>query len=140
MLIESTVSIPPMSSEMIEKVRAVEHLSRKRKQVKIPIEDYLHGGMYVRTARVPAGIAFTGVRIIVETSLVVNGHAIIHTGVEWVEVKGFNVFAAAKNRKQVFVTFTDVELTMFFPTKAKTVKEAEEQFTDEVSSLQSRGA
>lgn len=138
MMLERTVSIPPMSPRMIEKVRALEHLSRKHKQVKIRVHDYLHGGMYVRTVKIPAGVMITGVHIVVETNLVVNGHAMIHTGVEWVEVDGYNVFACAAHRKQVFVAVSDIELTMFFPTDAKTVKEAEERFTDEASMLQSR--
>lgn len=140
MMLTETVSIPSMSPQMIEKVRALEHLARKHKQVKIPVHDYLHGGMYVRTVKIPAGVMVTGVHIVVETNLVVNGHAMIHTGVEWVEVDGYNVLACAARRKQVFVAVSDIELTMFFPTDAKTVKEAEEQFTDEASSLQNRGA
>jgi len=139
MMLTETVSIPPMSSEMIAKVRAIEHLSRKRKQVKIPVHHYLHGGMYVRTVRIPAGVMITGVHIVIETNLVVNGHAMIHSGVEWVETDGYAVLACAANRKQIFVAISDIDLTMFFPTDAKTVKEAEERFTDESSSLQNRG-
>lgn len=132
------IPIPPLPAEMIEKVRHIEYLSKQRPQVKIPVQHYLHGGMYVRTVRVPAGVMITGVHIVVETNLVVSGHAMIHTGYEWIESDGYNVMAAAANRKQIFVAISDVDLTMFFPTDAKTVKEAEEHFTNEASLLQNR--
>lgn len=140
MMLQDTVSIPPMSADMIAKVRQVEHLSKKRQQVKIPVLHYLHGGVYVRTVKIPAGVMITGAHIIVETNLIVNGHAMIHNGDEWQEFLGYNTLPAAANRKQIFVAISDIDLTMFFPTDAKTVKEAEERFTDEYSSLQNRGA
>lgn len=128
--------IPPMTHEMIEKVRKVEHLSRQRKQVKIPVQHYLHGGVYVRTVKLPAGVMITGAHIIIETNLVVSGHAMVHDGDEWLEIQDYKVLAAAAHRKQIFIAISDVDLTMFFPTTAKNVREAEEQFTSEANLLQ----
>ena len=128
-----------MSSEMIGKVRQVEHLAKRYPQLKIPVQHYLHGGMYVRTVTLPAGVMITGAHIIVETNLVVNGHAMVHDGNQWIECLGYKVIPAAAHRKQIFVAITDVNLTMFFPTDAKTVKDAEEQFTSEAHLLQNRG-
>lgn len=139
MQLETINDIPPMTREMIDKVRTVEALSKQRPQVKIPIQHYLHGGVYVRTARLPAGVMITGAHIIVETNLIINGHAMIHNGESWIENVGYNALACAAHRKQIFVAISDVDLSMFFPTDAKTVKEAEERFTNEFSLLQNRG-
>lgn len=128
-----------MTSEMMDKVRRVEYLAKNNPQVKIPIQHYLHGGMYVRTVKLPAGVMITGAHIIVETNLVINGHAMIHTGEKWFENVGYNVLACSAHRKQIFVAISAVDLTMFFPTDAKTVRQAEERFTNEFSLLQNRG-
>lgn len=140
MYLQEINDIPPMSPEMMDKVRAVEALAKQMPQVKIPIQHYLHGGVYVRTARIPAGVMITGAHITIETNLLISGTAMIHTGEKWIENVGYNVMACAANRKQIFVAISDTILTMFFPTDAKTVKEAEERFTNEFSLLQTREA
>lgn len=131
--------IPPMTKEQVDKVRLLEEISKKHPQFNIPVEHFLHGGMYVRTVMIPKGIVITGALIRLETTLVVSGHAMIHTGDAWIEREGYNVLPAAAGRKQIFVALSDVNLTMFFPTTAKTVKDAEEQFTSEANLLQNRG-
>lgn len=128
-----------MSEEQVDKVRCLELASMRNPQVKIPVEHFLHGGMYARTVKLPQGVVITGALIRLETTLVVNGHAMIHTGDAWIEREGYNVLPAAAGRKQIFVALSDVNLTMFFPTEAKTVKDAEEQFTTEADLLQNRG-
>lgn len=137
-LVELT-DFPPMSRDQINKVRTLEALARAQPQVKIHVDHFLHGGMYVRTVMIPAGVLITGALIRVETSLVMSGSAMVYTGERWIEHSGYGVLAAAKNRKQIFIAITDLNLTMFFPCDCKTVKDAEEQFTSEASLLQSRG-
>lgn len=132
-------TIPPMTDYMIERVRRVEKLSRNFPQLKIPVEHLLHGGMYVRTVKIPKGVMITGALIELATTLIISGHAMIHTGESWVEREGYHVIAAEAGRKQIFVALSEVNLTMFFPTAAKTVKDAEEQFTNEADLLQNRG-
>lgn len=139
MLPAQLIPIPPMTGDMIDKVRQVEHLAKRYPQLKIPVQHYLHGGIYVRTVTLPAGIMITGAHIVVETNLVVSGHAMVHTGEQWVECQGYKVMPAAANRKQIFVAISDVNLTMFFPTSAENVRDAEEQFTNEAHLLQNRG-
>ena len=114
MLPVKTDGLPPMTPAMLNKVSAVEAYARTRPQVQIPVQHHLHGGTYVRTVKLPAGTMITGAHILIETSLVVNGHAIIYTGDKWVERCGYNVLAAAANRKQIFIAISDVDLTMFF--------------------------
>lgn len=139
MLTNSIESIPSMPRDMLDRVRRLEQAARKHPQLKIPMQHYLHGGMYVRTCRIPAGVMITGALIIIETNLVVDGHAIIHTGERWVESTGYKVIPASAHRKQIFIALSDIYLTMFFPTEAKTVRDAEEQFTSEADLLQNRG-
>lgn len=128
-----------MCEETIDKVRLMEEASLLRPQAKIPVEHFLHGGMYVRTVKVPAGMMITGALIRVETTIIMSGHAMFYTGEAWRENHGYGVYAAAANRKQIFIALTDLNLTMFFPSDAKTVRDAEEQFTSEASLLQNRG-
>lgn len=107
-------------------------------QVSLLTEHILHGGMYCRTVRLKANTVITGALIKVPTILVVCGHAKVLTGEGWTEIHGYNVFAASAPRKQVFVALGDVVITAVFPTKATTVEQAEQEFTDEAELLQSR--
>ncbi len=138
-VIETNNFVPQMSPEMMEKVRQVENIAKRYPQLKIPVKHYIHAGVYVRTVAIPAGVMITGAHIIVDTNLVIEGHALVHTGEQWVECIGYRVIPAAANRKQIFVAITDINLTMFFATDAENVKDAEERFTSEFSLLQNRG-
>jgi hypothetical protein len=88
--------------------------------------------------RVPAGVVITGALIKVATLLVAHGAAIVYVGDEPLHLSGHTVLPASAGRKQAFVALSDVHLTMIFPTNARTVAEAEAQFTDEPELLASR--
>lgn len=103
--------------------------------VEIVTEHLIHGGMYARTIRVAKGVVFTSVLIKIPTTVVVHGHlAIDGVGV----VEGYGVLAGSAFRKQAYMTLSDVEMTMIFPTQATTVEEAEQEFTDELDQLMTR--
>jgi hypothetical protein len=70
--------------------------------------------------------------------LIVHGHCIVYIGDQSKELHGYNVLAASAGRKQAFIAVTDTYLTMIFVTDAKTVAEAEDEFTDEAHLLFSR--
>jgi hypothetical protein len=55
-----------------------------------------------------------------------------------VPLEGYNVFSAAAGRKMAFVALSNTSMTMLFATQAKTVAEAEAEFTDEVDMLMTR--
>ena len=57
---------------------------------------------------------------------------------EVAEVKGFDVFIAEANRKQVALALEKSSIVMIFKTDAKTIEEAEEEFTNEPEKLASR--
>jgi hypothetical protein len=130
--------IPAMADEAIARVRELEQWTRTLPQVAVETEHVLHAGMYARTIRIPAGVVLTGVLIRVPTMLVVSGHVTVFVGEGTVEIAGYHVIAASARRRQAFLAHKDTWLTMVFPTRAKTVEEAEEEFTEEVDLLMSR--
>lgn len=124
-----------MSFSAIEKVRNLTAKSLKLPQIELEMSHMIHGGMYARTIKIPAGIIITGVLIKISTIVIVSGNVIVFTGDDSIELSGYHVLAASKNRKQAFYAFIDTELTMIFPSNAKTIAEAEAEFTDEADQL-----
>ena len=130
--------IPAMSDRSIGNVYELENIVLSQPQIPVPTQHVLHGGMYARTIMIPAGIVLTGALIKVATTLVVSGEVIVYIGDTCKKLIGYNVFAASSNRKQAFVAITDTYLTMVFPSKVKTIEEAEMEFTDDFERLMSR--
>ena len=56
-----------------------------------------------------------------------------------VRLKGTHIFRASAGRRQIFVAYEDTTISMSFATRAKTLLEAEAEFTDETDLLMSRG-
>lgn len=137
-LMSPFLSIAAASADALVKLRAAEFALSQTPQIDVATEHVLHGGMYARTVRLGSGVIITGALIKIPTMLVFNGHADVLIGDEWAEFNGYGVIPASAGRKQVFVTRSAVELTMIFPTQAKTVEEAEAEFTDEAGRLMSR--
>lgn len=129
--------LPAATPETLERILDAEGKLSERPQVEIPIEHVLHGGMYARTCRLPGNFCIVGALIKVPTIVIVNGDTLIFAGEQWQRLEGFNVMPAASGRKCIFITQAPTEITMMFPTKAKTVAEAEAEFTEEVAKLQS---
>lgn len=102
------------------------------------MEHHLHAGMYARTARVAAGMAFTSVMIKIPTLVIVHGECCVFVDGKWHIMSGYNVIKASAHRIQAYATFEETEITMIFPSNARTVEEAEAEFTDESSDLLSR--
>ena len=132
--------IPAMSAKAIRAVRALEARVLALPQVQIETRHVLHAGMYARTICVPAGVLVTGAHIKIPTLLIVSGHATVLIGGEDVELTGYAVIPASAGRKQAVYAHADTLLTMLFPTGARTVEEAEQEFTDEPDRLRSRHA
>ncbi|MDR2195652.1 MAG: hypothetical protein LBE50_03475 [Gallionellaceae bacterium] len=135
----STVHLPAMNDAAMEAARRVEAWAREQPdQVWMATHHVIHGGMYARTVRIPAGVAIVGVTVKCTTLLVFAGCATVYIGDDTVEIEGYGVIPASAGRKQVFVARTDTFLTMLFPTEARTVEEAENEFTDAADTLMSR--
>ena len=113
-------------------------LERDFPQAKIETEHLFHAGMYARTVWMPAGSVVVGARIKIQTILILNGHVRMKTGENWEELAGYCVLSGAAGRRGIVVVLEDTVATMIFPTNAKTVEEAEQQFTDEFEELGTR--
>ena len=138
-LVAQSDLIPAMSDESIEQAREIEKQILERPQVSIATDHLLHAGVYTRTILLAKGVALTGALVKRSVNLIINGHVLMSIGDDKArEIKGYKVHAAMANRKQVFVAKEDTYLTMFFATEAKTIDEAEREFTDEIDVLISR--
>lgn len=135
---DAVTAIAPMGDLSIDKVRQLEVEALKMPQVKVETTHVFHAGMYARTCKVPAGVLITGALIRVATLLVVVGEAMVYTDDGTKRMDGYNLLAASAKRKQAFFAIKDTYITMVFPTKATTVEQAEEEFTDEADDLQTR--
>ena len=134
----TTGYIPATSEKALAKVKTLETEVLKLPQLELCHYHILHGGMYARTIRLAAGSVMTGKLIKVATLLIISGDVRVSTEDGYTDFIGYNILAGSANRQGAFAAITDCDMTMIFPTKAKTIKEAEEEFTDEAHLLVSR--
>lgn len=128
-----------MSDRGLEAVRALERHSLEHVEQVLPVTHHLiHAGMYHRTILVPKGMTLTGAHIKLATTIIISGNASMYADAGAINFVGYNVRAGMPGRKAAFHAHEDTHLTMIFPTKARTVAEAEEEFTDEAHRLFSR--
>lgn len=128
--------IPLMSDRAIALVRAYEAEKLVLPQVKIKTQHVLHAGMYTRTIIIPANTVLTGALVKIPTMLVITGDVVVSRGEEeGLYIGGVAVLPASAGRKQVFVTYAETTVTMIFATDARTIEQAEAQFTDETDML-----
>ncbi len=133
------VSVPAMTGRGLDLVKRIEKRLLQEEQVQIATQHVIHAGIYSRTICIPAGVALTGALIKIPTTLVICGRASVLIGDgDEVLVDGYRVFACSAGRKQAFIAHADTWLTMSFKTSARTVEEAEDEFTDEADRLFSR--
>lgn len=130
--------INSMSDESLSNVDKLEEFILKQPQVDIPTTHTLHGGVYTRTIKIPAGVILTGALIKIPTTIIIEGSVTVYVGEKSKNIDGYTVFVAHAHRKQAFIAHTDTCVTMIFRTDARTVKEAEQQFTDDSNILMSR--
>ena len=130
--------LPAMTEDDIGKARAIEDLILQMPQVDLIHTQTLHGGVYTRTVTIPAGVVITGALIKIETTLVVCGHCTVFIGGRTMNIDGYHVLKTSAGRKQVFIAHEDTHLAMIFATNARTLEEAEEEFTDESERLMTR--
>lgn len=135
---EAIMALPASSPRQLGMVYELERVNSRLPQVPIATHHLLHAGMYHRTITIPAGVRLTGALIKRATTLTLSGDATFTAGDGLVRLTGYHVIPASAHRKQAFYAHADTSLTMSFPTKAQTVREAEEEFTDEHEMLFSR--
>lgn len=130
--------ITPMSDSSIQRVRTLEAMVAELPQTELATHHVIHAGMYARTITIPEGMVMTGVFIKIPTMLIVHGDVLMCVDDGVVELTGYNVVPASAGRKQAYITKSEVHMTMLFPTQAKTVEQAEAEFTNEADILVSR--
>jgi hypothetical protein len=121
----------PASPQAIDKVNRFAAVLKEMPQTPFVTEHMLHAGMYTRTVRLPAETAAAAVLIKPPTVLIFQGTADIYSDDEVIKVTGYSVLPGSAGRKIAFVTYSDVAMSMIFPTTVRTIEEAERQFTDE---------
>ena len=137
-LVPITPCLPATQPEVLKKLFVAQERILKEEQVPIHTQHLIHGGMYARTITMPPGTVLVGALIKRPTVVITVGSGRVLFGQEWADIDGYQVLPASKDRKQVFFSRGALVITMLFPTSAKTVEEAEEEFTDEAELLLSR--
>lgn len=136
--------IPTMDSHAIDTVYRIEALNLARPQTDLRFEHDFWAGVYARTMIVPelpegARCLITSALIRLPTLLIAQGDALLYVGDDApLALSGMTKLKADAGRKVAYLAQSDFRLTMIFATSAKTVEEAEEEFTSEAHLLQSR--
>lgn len=130
--------IPSMTSKDVALAEKAEKALLELEQSKCVTRHTLHAGVYTRTILLKKGEALVGALIKIPTTLMINGVIRVYVGGEVYNVDGFKAFVADANRKQVMIALEDTIVTMIFKTEAKTIREAEDEFTDDGDKLMSR--
>jgi hypothetical protein len=142
--LRDTTVIPAMSVASVAKVRRLTDLSLKHlPQIPFKTLHRLNAGQYFRIVTIPApppggkGTVCTGVLVKIPTNLTIIGDVIVYMGEgeEPKHVRGWEQFQGSAGRKQAFLSQGEFTMIMSFATKAKTVAEAQAEFTDEIDLL-----
>lgn len=136
--IRQNPTIPATSNHILDVTRIVESMMKETPQFDLETTHSLFAGIYSRTVRLPAGVMITGALIKIPTVLTIVGDVTLTIGDHVEDVKGFRLFECSPGRKQIMYAKAESYVTMSFASNAKTVEEAEEQFTDEYENLMSR--
>lgn len=133
----TAVLVPP-SPAMLKALDGIHARILSLPQVEIATEHLLHGGMYARTIRLVPGTKMVGSLINRATILILRGDCSVLIGDKRVDFTGYSIIPGCAGRKQFFVTRGPVEMTMIFPTSARTIEEAEDEVFAEADQLMSR--
>lgn len=130
--------LAPASPVTLDQLAKVHELLDACPQIPLTTEHLLHGGMYARTIRREPDSVTIGSLINRATILIVNGDCSMLVGDQRVELTGYNVLVGLSGRKSFSWAHGPVEMTMIFPTLAKTIEEAENEIFAEADQLVSR--
>jgi hypothetical protein len=138
-----TTLIPAPAPEVLDGITRLQNFllylpEEDFKQVPLPTEHLLWGGMYARTVRREFDSVTIGSLINKATILIVSGPCSMLIGDRRVDLDGYNVLAGLPGRKSMSVAHGPVVMTMIFPTSAQTVEEAENEIFAEADLLVSR--
>lgn len=83
---------------------AIEHCD----EVDIPIEQFIHEGVYYRTCKVPKDVAIIGALIKIPTTVIVSGDCYVTLGNTVGRLEGYSVIKAEAGRRQAFRAVKDI--------------------------------
>lgn len=132
------VTLLPVSPDRRAQVEELTKRMLEQPQTEIRTQHLLHAGVYARTITLPAGNLLTSVLIKIPTVVVLNGDVTVSTNDQPLRFTGYNVLPGSASRKLAYLSHTDTQITMLFPSSASSVEEAEAEFTDETEQLGSR--
>lgn len=131
-------SLPVTAGEALRLTKEFEAFAMQQPQVELETVHVLHAGIYSRTVRIPASVVITGALIKIPTVLTIFGNMRLTAGDKCIDVEEFATFKCPAGRKQIMYAKSDCLVQMSFATNAKTVEEAEDEFTNEGDLLMSR--
>lgn len=132
-------NIIKQSSELlVSNLKEIEKKMLTKEQIKLLTIHSLYNGVYTRTILLKENEVICGALIKIPTTLIINGNIQVSDGDSVVDIVGFDVFLCEPNRKQLMKANGNTSITMLFKTDAKTIEEAEQEFTDDFLSLVSR--
>lgn len=137
-LSENELHLLPTTLAEVEKLTALQERMIPLPQAPIHTDHVLHAGMYSRTITMPPNCPLVGALIKIPTLVITVGDGFVYVNGHWKEVRGYQVVPGCKGRKQAFYSVGPLIITMIFATQARTVEEAEREFTDEHELLLSR--
>ena len=125
-------NILPATPAAIKKVNELAHaINTQLSPLEFVTEHVLHAGMYTRTLRLPPHIVLAAALIKRPTMLIVSGACDVWVNGDLIRIEGYSVIPGTAMRKFALTTYSPVNASMLFPTSAKTVDEAQREFTDE---------
>lgn len=138
-LITTNTKLPSTPDKTKELLKQAQEIVKERyEQIELTTVHTIHSGVYTRTITLKPGTFIISGEIKIPTTLIVQGKAKVNLGNKAYTILGYHVLTAQAGRKQYIEAIEETNLTMLFKTDAKTVEEAEEEFTDEYEDLISR--
>lgn len=135
----SEVRMPAASVASIEFVRSLAEKSKSLKQVPLKTHHMFHAGIYARTIVLKKDVLITSVLFRRSTLVTLFGDVSVFNDGVTRRLVGYHVIPGSAGRKPAFLAHAETAITMSFATNAKTVEEAEKEFTDEFDDLLSHG-
>lgn len=130
--------IRAMPALQLAQLQEFQRMSLGLPQIDPATQHLISAGMYHRTVRMPANTVMVGALIKIPTTVTISGDVTVWLGDGELRITGYRVMAAAAKRKQAFIAHAETFITMSFVTHTLDVAEAEAEFTDEHTLLQSR--
>lgn len=131
-------NLQPLTTEQLDRAFKLEAEVLQLPQIDIETDHVLHAGMYSRTIKIPEQAVVTGSLMKINTILILNGDILVSAGDDTIRMTGHHVLTGLAGRKTSVLALKETFATMIFPTSARTVEEAEREFTDEADKLFSR--